>query len=107
MTNQAFTSTPSPGGGEVIRCNECRGKAGSSPAYPRTEADVKHMSTCSLFKSAAQLDREIDEPLRDQELKDFAADVRRTGLTKGRDQDVADAVSKGYLSMSDAMNTDD
>lgn len=51
--------------------------------------------------------RGIAESVRDQELKTFASNVRRTGLTKGRDQDVLDAVRKGYLSESDAMNTDD
>jgi hypothetical protein len=63
----------------------------------------------------AQLNREIAElvrdqelkVIRDQELKVFADDVRHTGLTKGRDRDVLDAVRRGYLSESDAMNTDD
>lgn len=41
------------------------------------------------------------------DLRRFANNVRRTGLTKGRDRDVADAVRLGYLSASDAMNTDD
>jgi hypothetical protein len=41
------------------------------------------------------------------ELQTFAADVRRTGLTKGRDEDVLQAVRRKHLSMSDAMNSDD
>jgi hypothetical protein len=56
---------------------------------------------------AAQLDREIAESVRDQELRAFAHNVRRTGLTKGHDQDTLDAVRKGFLSVDDAMNTDD
>jgi hypothetical protein len=56
---------------------------------------------------AAQLDREIAKSVRDQELRTFANNVRRTGLTKGRDQDTLDAVRKGFLSVDDAMNTDD
>lgn len=56
---------------------------------------------------AKQLDREIAEAVHDQELLSFARNVRRFGLTKGRDADVLEAVQKGYLSMSDAMNTDD
>ena len=44
---------------------------------------------------------------RKNELYRFAQEVRRTGLTHGRDQDVQDAVRLGYLSVSDAMNTDD
>ena len=56
---------------------------------------------------AAQLDREIAESVRDQELRTFANHVRRTGLTRGRDQDTLEAVRKGFLSVDDAMNTDD
>lgn len=41
------------------------------------------------------------------QLRSFAAGVRRTGLAKGRDADVLAAVRGGYLSESDAMNTDD
>lgn len=40
-------------------------------------------------------------------LQTFADNVRRTGLTKGRDEDVFNAVRGGYLSESDAMNVDD
>jgi hypothetical protein len=54
-----------------------------------------------------QLDREIAEVLEGEKLRKFATDVRRTGLTKGRDADVAEAVRSGYLSVDDAMNTDD
>lgn len=41
------------------------------------------------------------------ELSAFAADVRRTGLTHGRDADVAACVRLGLLSTSAAMNADD
>lgn len=40
-------------------------------------------------------------------LKAFGAEVMRTGMTGGRDADVLRAVREGYLSESDAMNTDD
>lgn len=43
----------------------------------------------------------------DAEIKAFAASVRRTGLTLGRDEDVLEAVRRGHLSVGDAMNTDD
>jgi hypothetical protein len=33
--------------------------------------------------------------------------VRRTGMTGGQDTLVAECVRKGFLSESDAMNTDD
>jgi len=42
-----------------------------------------------------------------QPLQRFASNVRRTGLTLGRDSDTLDAVRAGYLSVDDAMNTDD
>ncbi len=60
-----------------------------------------------MSRRPRSFDREIAESVRDQELKTFASNVRRTGLTKGRDQDVLDAVRKGFLSVDDAMNTDD
>lgn len=41
------------------------------------------------------------------DLARFSRDVRRTGLTKGREQDTVDAVRAGFLSVSDVMNTDD
>lgn len=44
---------------------------------------------------------------RRSDLARFACEVRRTGLTKGRDQDVRDAVAAGLLSATDAENTDD
>lgn len=47
------------------------------------------------------------EESRFADLRTFARQVRKTGLTKGRDQDVRDAVAAGLLSESDAMNTDD
>lgn len=48
MANQALTTTtPSPGGGETIRCNECRAKVGSTPNYPLAAADIRHRETCS------------------------------------------------------------
>jgi hypothetical protein len=43
----------------------------------------------------------------DSELRAFASNVRAYSQTKGRDNDVFTAVRAGYLSESDAMNTDD
>lgn len=117
MTNQALTQHPSlivettPAGGADDLWIECRtcGRANYLSKGP-----IGHKRGCATGAQyaktatpAAQLDREIAESVRDQELKAFASNVRRTGLTKGRDQDVLDAVRKGYLSESDAMNTDD
>lgn len=41
------------------------------------------------------------------ELRRFANEVRRTGMGRGREEDLLTAVRTGYLSMSDAMNLDD
>lgn len=41
------------------------------------------------------------------ELAKFAAQVRRTGLTHGRDADVAECVRLGLLTENHALNTDD
>lgn len=112
MKNQAFTGltttypyeATSPG---VARhqCDECGGWERSD------KGQIRHGKRCESRPQAkipaAQINREINEAIRDQELKTFAANVRRTGLTKGRDQDALDAVRKGYLSVDDAMNTDD
>lgn len=87
------------------QCVECGGweRADNGP--------IRHGRRCESRPQAktptAQLDREIAEAVRDQELKTFAANVRRTSTSKGHDQDVLDAVRKGYLSVDDAMNTDD
>lgn len=43
----------------------------------------------------------------DEVLRAFSANVRRSGLTKGQDDLTAECVRKGFLSESDAMNTDD
>jgi hypothetical protein len=87
------------------QCDECGGWERSD------KGQIRHGKRCESRPQAktpaTQLDREIAESIRDQELKTFAANVHRTSLTKGRDQDVLDAVRKGYLSVDDAMNTDD
>jgi hypothetical protein len=118
MTNQALAQHPSlivesplNDGDLWIECRTC-GKANYLSKGPVRHArgcatDAQYSAAGYVKTPAAQLDREIAESVRDQELKTFAANVRRTGLTKGRDQDALDAVRKGYLSVSEAMNTDD
>lgn len=62
-----------------------------------------------VYVGTAEAKAELAKPVAktDAELKAFAANVRRTGLTKGRDEDVLEAVRRGFLSESDAMNADD
>ena len=47
------------------------------------------------------------EDSRLADLRRFANQVRRTGLTHGRDADVAECVKLGLLTAGDAMNSDD
>ena len=109
-----------PDGDTWIECKECGASDLLSKLLKRgiDPGKLAHRSRChskqqytpgaaSGTKSPAELDREIDESLRDEELRKLADNVRRTGMTKGRDEDVAEAVRKGFLSVDDAMNTDD
>jgi hypothetical protein len=92
-----------------IECRTC------SRANYLSKGPISHKRGCATGAQysataktpAAQLDREIAESVRNQELRTFANNVRHTGLTKGRDKDMLDAVRKGFLSVDDAMNTDD
>jgi hypothetical protein len=118
MMNQALTQHPSllvknplNDGDLWVECRTC-GRANYLSKGPighkRGCATGAQYSAAGYAKTPAkQLDREIAESVRDQELRTFASNVRRTGLTKGRDEDVLEAVRKGFLSDSDAMNTDD
>lgn len=99
-----------PAGDLWVECRTC-GRANYLSKGP-----IHHKRGCATGKQyvavqaatpAAQLDREIAERLRDKELRDFSDAVRRTGVTRGRDQDVLDAARRGFLSLSEAMNTDD
>lgn len=88
------------------QCQECGGwersdKAGGQIRHSK-RCDSKPQPVCAVTASAARA-----EESRYADLRTFARRVRKTGLTKGRDQDVLDAVRLGLLSESDAMNTDD
>jgi len=101
MTNQALTTViPSPGGGCKYRCNECRASAGSTPAYPRTEADIKHRETCSRFRVTIETPVTVTaaqaEAVR-------AGGASHSGLT---DDEIVEAVNAGKLSANDALNRD-
>ncbi len=88
----------------------CRSRQQFAEATPLEDAALAAQSVMSRAdaRSAAVLDREIaDDAARDAELRKLASQVRRSGMTNGRDDDVLEAVRRGYLSESDAMNTDD
>ena len=80
------------------QCEECG-------AWERADKGaIKHGKRC---ESRPQATVAAVPTTPGNDLSRFAAQVRSTGLTKGRDQDTSDAVRLGYLSTSTAMNTDD
>ncbi len=78
------------------QCDECGGWERSD------KGPIRHGKRCDAQEQAA-----LTPPTNVHELSKFAAAVRRTGLTKGRDEDTLRAVRQGYLGVSAAMNTDD
>lgn len=68
---------------------------------------IKHSASCTTKEQPVSAVAAITVEHSDEILRTFAANVRRTGLTNGQDGLVAEAVRKGFLSDSDAMNTDD
>lgn len=68
------------------------------------KGQILHLDTCATKE---QPDLAIVVEHSDDVLRAFAADVRRAGMTGGRDALAAECVRKGFLSESDAMNTDD
>lgn len=96
--------------GAMMHRRTCRSRQQFAEATPLEDAALAAQSVMSRAdaRSAAVLDREIaDDAARDAELRKLASQVRRSGMTNGRDDDVLEAVRRGYLSESDAMNTDD
>ena len=111
---------PAADGDTWIECKECGGANWLSklPKIGPDAGKLSHRARCrsrqqpppgsassAPTKKPAQMDREIDEALRNEELRKFADNVRRTGMTKGRDEDVVEAVRKGFLSVDNAMRT--
>jgi hypothetical protein len=103
-TNTALIVERTAAGGDDlwIECRAC-GRCNYLSKGP-----IGHKRGCST--STAQYGSSVAEApvaTTPDQLRRFAGEVRRTGLTKGRDADVLAAVRAGYLSESAAMNTDD
>lgn len=97
--------TTSPG----VARNQCA-ECGAWERSDKAGGQLKHSKRCDSRPQpacaiAAQTVRAAEA--RRSDLEKFARQVRKTGMTSGRDQDVRDAVAAGLLSESDAMNTDD
>lgn len=93
--------TPAGGDDLWIECREC-GKCNYVSKGP-----INHKRGCKASRAQYGAPVATAAVQTTDRLSAFAANVRRTGLTRGRDQDVLDAVRAGLLSESDAMNTDD
>ena len=94
-----------------VQCEEC-GKwtttdSTTGKVLPGEIVHSKHCDSKPQIPSVAAVLAKRAERDNRSELSRFAARVRRTGVTHGRDADVADCVRLGLLSASDAMNTDD
>lgn len=96
----------------AVRCLEC-GRNGPAADQIR---HAKHCDTPVVEQADANQARVIAAVESGKraaaapdlvEVAAFARNVRKSGLTNGRDDDVVQAVALGYLSVSDAMNTDD
>jgi|ERR1044071_974867 hypothetical protein len=88
------------------QCQEC----GAWERSDNNGGRLRHSKRCDSQPQptcAVAADAKRAEESRYADLRTFARQVRKTGMTKGRDQDVLDAVRAGLLSESDAMNTDD
>lgn len=88
------------------QCVECGGWERADRANGRIVHRKRCESRTQPPAAAAEIAAETARARR-SDLERFARQVRRTGMTRGRDADVAECVRLGLLSESDAMNTDD
>jgi hypothetical protein len=107
-TNGLATTYPYEHSPEVARnqCLEC----GAWERSDKAGGQLRHSKRCDSKPQPACAVAAVEQraaEARYADLRTFARQVRKTGMTNGRDQDVLDAVRAGLLSESDAMNTDD
>lgn len=88
------------------QCAECGAWERSDKGAGRLQHSKRCESRPQPATAAAAIAEESTRARR-SELERFARQVRRTGLTRGRDADVAECVRLGLLSEAQAMNTDD
>lgn len=108
QTDGLATTFPYEHSPEVARnqCLEC----GAWERSDKAGGQLRHSKRCDSRPQPACAVAAVEQRATESryaDLRSFASQVRRTGQTKGRDQDVRDAVAAGLLSESDAMNTDD
>jgi hypothetical protein len=103
-TTYPYEST-SPGVARY-QCEECGAWERADKAAGRLTHSRRCESRPQPPAAAAAIAEEVARARR-AELERFARSVRRTGSTRGRDEDVRECVRLGLLTESDAMNTDD
>lgn|SRR5512139_348188 len=93
---------PKGNGDTWLECRTC----GACQWLSRSRGVILHRSLC---RTRAQIDTPAapTPAVAPDALDRHARNVRRTGLTRGRDEDTYQAVRAGYLSESAAMNSDD
>lgn len=93
------------------QCEECGGWQRADKADKgMAVGEIRHSKNCDSkpqIPAVAEVLAAQAAKSRRSELERFAARVRRTGLTSGRDADVAECVRLGLLTAGAAMNTDD
>lgn len=74
----------------------------------QSRGPITHRRSCSnKVQYSAQPVMAVVAAAPADEIATFARDVRRSGLTRGRDAEVLQAVREGHLTWNAAMNTDD
>ena len=100
----------SPGTARV-QCEECGGWESTDKASKGLlVGEILHSKRCESrpqIPSVAEVLAAREAKAKRSSLEKFAANVRRTGLTLGRDADVAECVRLGLLTENHALNTDD
>lgn len=90
-------------------CGACsyKSKLGRSGLTHRRTCRTREQYSEEPSAAVAAASAESPEVAELERLKKYGQSVRRTGLTGGRTEDLVAAVRGGYLSVSDAMNSDD
>ncbi len=97
-----------------VQCEECgKWQRADNADKGLLVGEIAHSKSCEsrpqIAAVATALSVRAAKAAGDQRLRDlrrFADQVRRTGLTHGRDADVAECVKLGLLAAGDAMNSD-
>lgn len=69
---------------------------------------IKHSKRCDYPKlQSAEITAKAEAQAEADRLYRFAQSVKRTGMSHGNTDDLAECVRRGLISQSDAMNLDD